>query len=333
METPMKKKTPEAEIVTPHIEVVSKDLIASGFQALRVEQDAQQDFAIAHRRDIKEVVQKANELLETFPEFAESAFYAIPYKDRDDGGNDKTTWVMGPSVKAATELAKLYGNQANGSRVIGDRDDRVIVQGVFVDYETNSRTYREWSVLKQTWSRAKSEMVPMRADRLNTAIMSGMSKACRNAILAGLPAMLVQSFYKKCVEIAEKNAVGGAKWKRGGGSSSQSKPSGKAPDKQKEPNASEREKILKSKLENMVKVFATEFKVEKKVLMGFIGTLAFKNDAKKVLEHMGGLRNALKDGQTSVGAVFGIVEDLQRTPATEPHQMTIDEILGTSGKK
>jgi len=175
-------------------------MIEQGLRVMKIENESQMQIAVQRPRSFEKIAKDALAELDTIPEFASKAYYSIPYKN-DMGG---TTYVEGPSVKAAMSLARRWGNCSNGARILEERPDRIIVEGVFVDYETNVRTLRQYSVPRGYYASKTKTYIPFKEDRQNMAIQSGMSKAVRNAILASLPVSLVEAYTKRAKGVAVK---------------------------------------------------------------------------------------------------------------------------------
>lgn len=144
-------------------------------------------------RDPKKALQDALNELAMFQEFAEEAYYSIPFKDNK---SKRVTFVEGLSIKAAMSLVSHWGNSANGARVADDRGETIIVQGMFFDYERNNLTMRDLEVSK--YSKGKNRY-PLNEDMLRRAVAAGESKAVRNAILASLPTA-VKELYARTVK-------------------------------------------------------------------------------------------------------------------------------------
>lgn len=180
------------------------NLVSQGLAITKIENENQMQIAVQRPRNIWKVHQSVFDELTLVPEFAAKSFYSIPYKN-DMGG---TTYVEGPSIKAAMGLARQWGNCSNSGRIVEDLPDRVIVEGVFIDYETGFRTLRQVSVARGYWSKQIKKVVPLREDRLNMAIQAGISKAVRNAILASLPVSLVEKYIKRSKEVASAHLGG-----------------------------------------------------------------------------------------------------------------------------
>ena len=161
----------------------------------------QRELALKHRRNKTQIWRGVIEELEIVPEFAPKAYYSIPYKN-DLGG---TTYIEGPSIKAAMALARQWGNCINSTRIAEEKDDRIVVEGMFMDLETGFITTRQHSVSRGYWNKMQKRVVPLREDRLNMSIQAGMSKAVRNAILASLPVSFIEVYLKKAKAIAVIN--------------------------------------------------------------------------------------------------------------------------------
>lgn len=189
---------PPAEVIEPSLPMVAR----SG--NLQAQSEMEALMLMAHRfpRNPDAIAKDALAELDLMPEFAKTAYYSIPYNDGFGG----VTMVEGPSIKAAMTLARRWGLGSNGARIVEDEDERVIVEGVFIDYQTGMRTVRQVSVPKKQWSKKQSRFIQLAPDRLNLAIEAGKSKAVRNAILASLPAAIVQAYYNKAREVVARTA-------------------------------------------------------------------------------------------------------------------------------
>lgn len=246
-------------------------LVEQGARLMQVENETQRMIAIQRPRDEAKVFDEAMAELERFPKFAKKAFYSIPYAN-DKGG---TTMVEGPSIKAANTLARRWGNNANGWRVLEELVDRIIVEGVFLDYETNVRTLRPVSVSRFI-KRKSGKIERLKTDRLNIAIQAGGSKAVRNAILNGLPEPLVDTYKDRAKAIA-----------------SDSTPKG------------EKKKLASQQIESIVRLFVSKKKIPQGLVDAYIErhSVEYQTDA-SLLSHLTGLWNAIEDGEVDAKTVF-----------------------------
>lgn len=272
---------------SPNIQAGVTAMVEQGLRVVRIENETQQLLAIQRPRDEARIMEKSMQELQLSPDFAKTAFYSIPYKNEWGG----ITLVEGPSIKAAMALARRWGNNANGARVVDDLEDRITVEGVFIDYETNIRTLRTVSVPKRTWSKKFQRFVGLRPDRLNLAIQAAMSKATRNAVLATLPAALVTSYFNKAKGLASLDAG-----------------------KRKEVIAAE----LMSELQwrGASKEQVTKY-VEKPEVKG--------KKVDDLIGHLQGIVNALDDGQTTLEELFGTTAPAQQEKIEGPASSGIFE--------
>lgn len=176
------------------------ELVSQGAALMRIENDTMLQVAVQRPRDEQKIVKGALQELDIVPEEAKAAYYSIPFKERQQGGGYKVVKVEGPSVKAAMALARRWGNCTATARILNDAPDALELEGVFIDMETNFRVCRPFRVSKAFVTRDR-KVVQLDARRLDNAVQAGASKAIRNAILAGLPAYLVNAYDKKAREI------------------------------------------------------------------------------------------------------------------------------------
>ncbi len=266
--------------------------VQQGATIVQIENDTQRTIAIQRPRDEEKVLRDALKELELYPQFAEKAYYVIPYKDRSDG-QEKIVNVEGPSIKAAMALGRRWGNAANGGRIIGEDANRIQMEGVFLDYETNFRTVRPMSISKVAWNKKAGKVIPLRDDRLNMAIQAGASKAIRNAILAALPVGLVEEY----TATAKKIAASGVKRK------------------------GEAVKPVKERMDAMYKAFAV-LGAQKKDVDAYLAEHHELENDEAVLAHMIGVYNAIDDNQASLEEVFTTLATTQKEPLKEPQRAT-----------
>lgn len=246
------------------------NLVSQGLALTKIENETQTQIALQRPRNKAMIYKDVMIELDMLPEFAAKAYYSIPYKNEMGG----TTYVEGPSIKAAMSLARQWGNCSNSGRIIEDTEDRIIVEGVFIDYETGFRTLRQVSVARGYWSKQLKRVVPLREDRLNMSIQAGISKAVRNAILASLPVGLVDGYKDHAKNVATAN-LGGKK------------------------------DVLKSPGDRLNKAKEMFFKLgvtEKQWAEYLDGSTLEMDD---LIPHLIGLFNSIQDGQKTVEDVFG----------------------------
>lgn len=266
------------------------ELMEQGQTILRIENENMQAMAIQKPRDMERLTKAAVSELRAFPQYAAKMYYSIPYKDRS-GGVEKTVMVEGPSIKAANALARNWGNNSKGWRIMGADEERINIQGVFIDHETGSRTTAEISVSRKARKRDGSYYT-LAADRLNIAIQAGGSKAVRNAINNALPIGLVEGYFAEAKAIAA----------RGGKLASIESPATDVA-------------LIVAEIEKSLNKFEGLGVARDEVNL-YIGRHPELDTEEAVSAHLVGLLTALDEGQTTVEAVFTAPEE----PIAEPQR-------------
>jgi len=150
-----------------------------------------QNFAVAHPRDVKQVMEDAIDELEIVPELAENAYYSIPYNK----GKANEKMVEGLSIKGAICLSNNWGNNWSDGRIVLEESRYVIVQGIFFDIQRNITNAVEVRVSKF----AKGMLLD--PTMMRNAIMAGISKARRNAIILTLPEWIKSKYFARAKEL------------------------------------------------------------------------------------------------------------------------------------
>lgn len=289
------------EVTGPNSQVV--ELMEQGATVLRIENENLQAMALQRPRRIQDLTHAAIDELKAFPRFAQKAYYSIPYKDRSTGV-EKTVMVEGPSIKAANALARHWGNNSSGFRIVGGDEERVTIQGVFIDHETGMRRTAEISVSRKARKRDGTYYF-LQPDRLNIAIQAGGSKAVRNAILNALPIGLVDEYFGVAKGIAA----------RGG----RPEPA---------PTKSEDTAVIAEQMEKSLMAFET-LGVERAEVADYINRHPELSDEEAVSAHLVGLLNALEENQTTVEEVFTVPDK----PIAEPQRGTDSQVPPSLKKK
>lgn len=247
------------------------DLVRQGERLMRIENDTMLQIAVQRPRKEQEITKAALQELELNPDQAKSAYYSIPYKERIQGqpGKFKITKVEGGSIKAAMALARRWGNCTVGGRVMSEDEQGWDIEGVFIDLESNFRVSRPFRVAKFYKART-GEINYLSVDRQLQALQSGASKAIRNAVLAGLPAYLVNGYVDK------------AKVLTGGKLDATPKP-----------------EVLQSLLNAFAKMKVTQAQLERYTELPAAKWLGAE------IADLRGLWNAIQDGQIKADEAFG----------------------------
>ena len=256
-------------------------------------------------RDERKSMEGALMELDIAPELASKAFYSIPYKDRS-GGQEKTVWVEGPSIKASMALARRWGNCWNGWSIKSQNSERAVVQGLFIDFETGLVTTRDLAVSSERYDKYVKKMVPLREDRLVMAISSAGSKAVRNATLASLPPFLVEAYNNKAKALATH-----AKTHDG-----------------------EKELSLKQRIKGLVLDFKRHNVTSDMISDYMSHNLDGVEDRTEKLAKMIGILNALDEGQVKVEDVFVSEKHGEQSsvPTGGTGQVSMEDLMKKNGE-
>ncbi len=146
-----------------------------------------------NRRSIDEFTKKLMAYANHSQAVALGMFYSLPRAGKQ---------IVGPSVRFAEIAAPCWKNNSTGSRIIGETDQTVTAQGVFIDYEQNIRNVKEIPrrITGSTGQKFNSDMIL-------TTSKAALSIAYREAILkGGVP----QALWAPSYEEAKLTAVGKA---------------------------------------------------------------------------------------------------------------------------
>ncbi len=248
--------------------------VREGAVVMRIENESQASLALQKPRDVATAVSKAIAEMVAFPEMASSAYYSIPYAEKK--GSDRKIFVEGLSINGALSLGRYWGNCATACRFVDETEDKVMVEGVFLDYETNFRVMRQVTVSKIKRYQT-GQTYWLSDDKLSQAIGAGMSKAQRNAILAGIPDLIKQKYFLKAKELTAKQI-------------------------KKVPKQGEKAP-LQELLENLAGYGVTE-----EMLEGYFGKAKAEYGEDERLK-MQGILNALRDKITTVDSIFNETEE------------------------
>lgn len=165
-------------------QVVEREIAPEhGMVSLLNRSEIEQQIATARRypRSIKRFRDEALQMVTLSESVAEQCIYALPR----DG---KT--IEGPSARFAEVVASAWGNCRAGSRVVDDKGEFVVAQGVFHDLERNvAITYEvQRRIVDKHGRRFKTDMIGVTAN-------AACSIALRNAILKGVPKAFWEDMY------------------------------------------------------------------------------------------------------------------------------------------
>lgn len=154
-----------------------------GMAAVLNRSEIEQQITTARRfpRSLKRFRDEAIQMVTLSESIAEQCVYALPR----DG---KT--IEGPSARFAEVIASAWGNNRAGARVIDDKGDFIVAQGVFHDLERNvAITYEvQRRITDKYGKRYKADMIGVTAN-------AACSIALRNAVLKGVPKAFWEDMY------------------------------------------------------------------------------------------------------------------------------------------
>jgi hypothetical protein len=160
-----------------------------GMVALLNRSEIEQQIATARRfpRSIKRFRDESMQMVTLSESVAEQCIYALPR----DG---KT--IEGPSARFAEVIASAWGNCRAGARVVDDKGEFVVSQGVFHDLERNvAITYEvQRRITNKKGQRFSADMIGVTAN-------AACSIALRNAILKGVPKAFWEDMYSAARQV------------------------------------------------------------------------------------------------------------------------------------
>ena len=170
-------------------QLVPEDSMAAMISRSEIEQQ----IATARRfpRSLKRFRDEAIQMVTLSESIAEQCVYALPR----DG---KT--IEGPSARFAEIVASAWGNNRAGARVIDDKGEFIVAQGVFHDLERNvAITYEvQRRVVDKNGNRFKPDMIGVTAN-------AACSIALRNAVLKGVPKAFWEDMYVEARKVIMGN--------------------------------------------------------------------------------------------------------------------------------
>jgi len=166
-------------------QLVAEDSMAAMISRSEIEQ--QISTARRFPRSLKRFRDEAIQMVTLSESIAEQCVYALPR----DG---KT--IEGPSARFAEIVASAWGNNRAGARVIDDKGEFIVAQGVFHDLERNvAITYEvQRRITDRQGRRFKADMIGVTAN-------AACSIALRNAVLKGVPKAFWEDMYAEARKV------------------------------------------------------------------------------------------------------------------------------------
>lgn len=158
--------------------------------------------AVAVHRDEAKVLQKLKVLAAAA---GDDWYYRFPVKDNKTG---KTSWIEGPSIKLANDLARLYGNCEVDCRA-QDLGGVVLFHARFVDLETGFALTRPFQQRKGASKLGGSD----EGRRDDITFQIGASKAIRNVVVNALQTFSDFAFAEAKEALVDKIGKDIVKWR------------------------------------------------------------------------------------------------------------------------
>ena len=282
-------KPVEPEIM-PDMGETAVEVLQGGASLTKAENDSLIQYSIRRPRDPKLALMKALDELDIDPEFASNQWYSIPYIDRKTGEKKP---VEGLTVKAAMALGRCWGNCNATARLIEEKADSFIVEGVAMDYESLFRVSRVGSVSKYYKAKKTGKMVKWSDDRFPQLIGSASSKQVRNALLAIIPEPIRARYWQRARELAAD--VESQKAKKSG----------------------------KSIVQRILDGFEP-FKVTREMLNNHLGH-PLSSVTKEEAADLRGILNALQSGEAKPWEIFEALQNPAEEPTVNPNAEAVDD--------
>lgn len=264
-----------------------------GVAVLKMEHDTIAAMAVAKPRDFKSIAEEMRTQFKLFPAFAKAAIYSKPV------GGDKPARNL--SVRAAEAIAEAYGycKIRTNVELIDGHPDLVRVEASFFDYQKGKIWEDSAIVSKWYMSSAKrgqpAKMVKIPDDRFfQVTVRAAQSKVVREVILRSVaPGLRLEIF-----DQAEKALA---------------------------------EVLTDEEIEKIIESFL-KFNVTQQMIEEFIGRPLAVGWTKDDRLNLAGVYNAIRDGDSTVEAVFGRndpgesapEDDGSDPPKTEPPKSVSD---------
>jgi len=262
------------------VEVVSMDSVALE-SITKSEVMMQLDAAHKYPRKIPVFLENAIALCTMSEVTAKSCIYALP---RYENGVQKD--IKGPSIRLAEMAANNWRNLRLGSRIIDVAEKDITAQGISWDLETNNQVSVE--VKRGIWSSPKGSDGRRGAgfrfseDMIRVTQQAGISIALRNAIFRTIPKALIDVIYGAATDKATGRV----------------------------------DNTFNQKRDRAISWFVNDQGIDAErffARLGISGPNAFEPEH---LELCIGWANAIRDGETTIEAIFDLKPKQEQTAGT-----------------
>ena len=247
-------------------------------------------------------------------EFADGALYRFPRGwqtkadgsyVKDDNGRRVRNYVEGPAVKLAREIARAWGNQMSGYRVVDKTAMDTTIEGYFLDCETGSLKTYQHTFRRRIWRRGKDgeEGRWVEPDDREYRELEARLGAIveRNAILNSVPHHFVEQAKKRCQETI--NAFAKNELKR------------------------DRDTVLNRLADAFRKIG-----VDVEQLEAFMGH-SIKEVDHEELSELAQIHASIRDGNSTIREHFAAQDDKAEKPAADPQAPSLDSLAAEADEQ
>lgn len=290
-----------------------QDLILKGHSIVRLENDHQQQISLQHPRDEQLILKQVLGELRASPAFASKAFYRIPRNQKQDDGTTKQIWIEGIAIGGSMAIARRWRNSANGARVVEEGPEKITIEGVLMDYESNVKFSRYVVVSRHYKPRGAKTTLPYPPDLLLTQIAAGMSKAVRNAVKHAVPDFITIQYLEEAKRLA---GVAGPRPKTNTDPAQQNRPPVHKP--------------LALRFKELLEAFA-KHSITMDQLAQFVQKNADSDLSEEDYINLLGLLNAIEEGTVSKDSIFQPQDTAAafREPGDE-EAVSLDQIMAAN---
>lgn len=150
--------------------------------------EQQVDIAKKYPRNIDKFRKTLDQYACLNPAVATSMFYSLPRAGKQ---------IVGPGVRMAETLLTCWGNSRAGLRIIGERGDVAVAQGLFFDCENNVGI-----AIEAQRRITDKDNRKFNQDMIVTTGNAAASVGYRNAIIRGVPRAMWWDIYEKAKNVA-----------------------------------------------------------------------------------------------------------------------------------
>jgi hypothetical protein len=189
--------------------LMQKEVLPREVLQMKMENETIMAECRARPRDMAEIKRSLEELMDTFPDFAEDVMYCKPVgKER---GSNQQKYATGLSIRAAEALAEAYGYNRVRSDVEQLPDGNAKITATFTDFQSG-RVWQDSGIVSRTYKSSDGHIISHNEDRFwGLVVKSEKSKLIREAITrsvnSALKAWLESEANKRCSQRCDDATV------------------------------------------------------------------------------------------------------------------------------